>query len=346
MMPELVVKLRLPHTISEGEKLLISRYYRKMFDKKHFAVFTKTMEILTRRQVINGDKVPDYRIDNTGLAMPIHPSTGETAIRWHHPEVTHRIIGDRVTAPGSITILLADPDTSKLYGLFICETTTVRSFMISNGWHNPLVYAGCQAKRKFRRSLSGLIRQINYHLEQQWQKKEGSLLDKEKPSLQMDETVLAPNCIAVSPEARNGMYLKEIYSCFLNALTEEQKQLKMISETAWNSKISTLTDLGGMVACGVIRGADVEPGPRDSSIVVGDYQSFVKMEEFYDAISPKRPAAQESGSNRAQIFSIRDGLSPLSGAEEARRGPSATQHRTGATAVSSNASHNLKQETK
>ncbi|MBU2643406.1 hypothetical protein KKI24_01775 [bacterium] len=259
--------------------------YMEVFNFHHYLLFSSTLEILGVRDVFRSTRYPDLKTQHAIKQMPVHAETGEQAIFWHHPETTYRILKKRLMRDSTNSTFLIDPQTEEIIGAIIGDKTSLCDLFDDNGWTNPTLYAGIEAKQHCR-SPESLLQQINDTLKNLKPNRASSQILRHITQFRPGEKVLSPNCIALKKKARHNDSLSLLFSGFLASLPNESKTIPFVFEATWQSGLTKICLRSGMILInGTLRDPDAEKKDGDSVIIVGDYDCFCKAGQILNRLN-------------------------------------------------------------
>ena len=242
----------------------IANFYRYIFNNNgNYLVFPTSLEFLSPTEVFEktqGETVDLETMDSL-TEFPLHPETGEKAIFWHDPKTTLAIIRTKLKKDSHVTIL-KNIETGSIEGLSFGNKTTLRQQFESEGWRNPLYYAG-KEKPEHTRNLQNFLNIMRAKIPQY-------LGHFGNSKISGDYQVYSWNCLTTSPRFRGIENLLALTSQYFASIPESIKeQLPVISEARFQSTCYQLLTMAGYLDVpGILAEKDILKKQEDSLIMI------------------------------------------------------------------------------
>ena len=224
----------------------ISDFYRYVFNNMgHYLVYPKTFEFISSQQVFNKPNrwVSIKEMDSLDLKdFSCHPRTGEKAIFWHDPDVTFKLIQNRLKKDGHVG-LLRNNETKFIEGIIFGNKTTLKKQFEAEGWENPFLYANIEVL-KHNRNFENFLQKVNQ-----------TILDNPKifgdivnNKMTASSEIYSFNCFGVAPKVQGLNNLLAMTKAFFSAIDENIKSgLVTMGETRYKSKGHSMLRSAGYV---------------------------------------------------------------------------------------------------
>ena len=242
----------------------LADFYRYIFNNNgNYLVFPTSLEFLSPTEVFDntqGETVDLETMDSL-TEFPLHPKTGEQAIFWHDPETTLAKIRTKLKQDSHVTIL-RNLETGSIEGLCFGKKTTLRQQFESEGWRNPLYYAGIE-KPEHTRDLQNFLNIMRAKMQQYFGQFGNSKIFG-------DDAVYSWNCLTTSPRFRGIENLLALTSQYFASIPESmKKQLPVISEARFQSTCYQLLTMAGYFdVLGILAEQDILKKQEDSLIMM------------------------------------------------------------------------------
>ncbi len=274
----------------------IADFYRYIFNNNgNYLVFPTSLEFLSPAEVFNktdGEiEIVDLKTMDSLTEFPLHPQTGEQAIFWHDPETTLAKIRTKLKQDSQVTIL-KDLETRSIEGLSFGNKTTLSQQFESEGWRNPLYYAGIE-KPEHTRDLQNFLNIMSAKMPQYL----GQLRESR---IYSDDAIYSWNCLTTSPRFRGIENLLALTSQYFASIPESmKKQLPVISEARFQSTCYQLLTMAGYFDVpGILAEKDILKKQEDSLIMIAPLsviaQNFsLSLREFRKLARNRKNQAKE-----------------------------------------------------
>ena len=251
--------------------------YLEVFPNEgHYLVFPSSMRFMSPQEVFSTKAYVPFD-DLMSLDEMPKDSTGKSAVFYHHPEITRKILHKRMTSPDSVTTIL-ESSSGNVEGFVIAEVSDLRDLFQNHGWCNPLMYSGLE-RPEHCRSAEDILQQINSSLLRRATNNPGCLNRSEHPQqLELGAKVFAPNAIALRQSAKFGNSLQKMFHSFVTALDSSIQSLPFCYECRAGDGLHSISKrVGAHLVFGSLYNPHIKANKSESVIVTVTYNLFVKM---------------------------------------------------------------------
>ncbi|MGE3279036.1 MAG: SET domain-containing protein [Candidatus Altimarinota bacterium] len=220
--------------------------------------------------VSDGSYVPFEKLLTYSPAeYPVHPTTGEQAIYWVHPQAAFQKFQQKFSQQGILTLLR--DEAGQIIGLTFGRKCSLRDAFSQEEWENPVAYSGhaVSEKRDFKRFMDSINQTLNHHPHLT----EGS----ERPQqLSAESEVYVWNCIGISKNAHGKGHFWKLTSEFFKHIPEkDRKSLWNIAEAVVGNTAYKLFKRARTIDVPEALGEEKPPQENESTMIITPLEDFV-----------------------------------------------------------------------